>query len=362
MVLNPRKWTKEYEKIRPTYVQFTEKLRVLLKELVERKRIPYYTIEPRTKTLKSFRDKIIRPAKHYNNPLREITDLSGIRIIVFYLDDVDRVARIIDNEFLISQANSMDKAETLKPHEFGYLANHYVISLSRNRNALPEWRDFKSLKAEIQIRTVLQHAWASIDQALRYKKEADVPYQFRRKLFRLSGILELADEEFTSLKTMIASLKSTIRDRIEKDDIDLEVNVDTLGGYMKSDIVQRLVKYAKDIKRAKVRIQRGTKRDLSKLVSYCSASGLHRVSQLDTLLKSIMSNVPTFYEHIAVAEDAEEEEVVDWFVTAPYLVIYLIIGLHPKVFSSRKQKQLLKTWNRSFLKRMLKYGKSDFSP
>ncbi len=346
------KWIQEYRKIRPVYVQFTEKLKILIRDLIERNKIEYHLIEPRTKSVKSFGEKINRQDKHYADPLNEITDLSGIRIVAYYLEDVDRIIQIIKDEFSVSSTDSVDKTQALKPHEFGYRAIHYVVALSKNRTDLPEWKDYKGLKTEIQLRTVLQHAWAAIDQTLRYKKEADVPYQFRRKLFRLSGILELADEEFSSLKTGLTSLRGQIQEKIKRKDIDLEINADTLAEYIKSDSALRLAKFAKSVKSSRVKVIHWGKTDLSYLVAYCYASGLSKVKELDDLLSSIINKIPDFYNHILSVN-------VYWELTIPFLITYVLIGKNPKILSSKKLKWEKGGWEPSFLAGIIKFGKSD---
>lgn len=350
MTTDQSKWIEEYKKVRPTYAQFTEKLEALFRELLQRKRIQYHLIEPRTKTLTSFKEKITRQDKQYNNPLQEVTDLSGIRIVVYYLEDVNRVAKLINDQFLVNQAYSVDKTEILKAHEFGYRAIHYVISLSENRKNLLEWKDFKSFKAEIQIRTVLQHAWAAIDHTLRYKKKADIPYQFRRKLFRLSGILELADEEFSAIKIEITSLRKELEKKIEKDDIDLEINVDTLTAYMKSETVRRLVKIAKNVNIADVKIAKTEKSDFSRLVQFCKMGGLKKVSEIDELLKLNMTASQDFFENIFTK--------TEWHISIPYFSLYVLVGIFASKLSPDNMKKVKKQWDKKFLSRMINYGRT----
>ena len=63
-----------------------------------------------------------------------------------------------------------------------------------------EWKKFSGIKFEIQIRTVLQHAWSAISHKLEYKTVNDVPKKMRRQLFRISALLEIGDQEFSSLR------------------------------------------------------------------------------------------------------------------------------------------------------------------
>ena len=61
------------------------------------------------------------------------------------------------------------------------------------------FRDYADFKVEIQIRTILMHAWAEIEHRLAYKKQAHIPSHLRRKFSRISAKLEEADEQFEEL-------------------------------------------------------------------------------------------------------------------------------------------------------------------
>jgi ppGpp synthetase/RelA/SpoT-type nucleotidyltranferase len=129
-----------------------------------------------------------------------MTDLSGIRIVAYYLRDVHRIANVIRNELRIDELNSSDKASELPVTGFGYRSVHLIASLDERRLALPEWRKFINLRCEIQVRTVLEHVWAAVSHELQYKREDEVLPIFKRRLARLSGLLELSDEEFGDLR------------------------------------------------------------------------------------------------------------------------------------------------------------------
>jgi ppGpp synthetase/RelA/SpoT-type nucleotidyltranferase len=334
-----------YQKIRPLFEGFTKKLKTLLEDLIGKEGIEYHLVEARTKSYESFREKITRPDKNYNEPLKEITDLAGLRVSVYYLDDVKRVAKLVEEEFVIDWPNSVDKGTQLKPNEFGYRSLHYVVSLSETRRRLAEWEDFKDLKAEIQIRTVLQHAWAAIDHALRYKKESDVPSQLRRRLYRLSGLLELADEEFSSLKEAQRSLREEFRNRLQKKDVDLEVNVITLWEYIEiSKHVACLVDVAK---KSGAKIRPPKEYDLSELVTYCSDVGITRISELDTFLKGNLDCVPSYFGKLMSSHSLT--------TNASYLIIYLLIPSHPSIFTFSYMKK--KRWREDMLKSIFVYGK-----
>lgn len=173
------------------HTHFTNQLYYLIQSLLVASDVKYQIVESRTKDIDSLNDKIDRKKI---NDINDVTDLSGIRIIVYYQDDIDKIEKIIDDNFIIDKENSVDKSKLYKSNEFGYLSVHYIVQLNQDRENLTEWKHSKNLKAEIQVRTVLQHSWASISHELSYKKGYEIPKPLERKLYRLAGLFELADE------------------------------------------------------------------------------------------------------------------------------------------------------------------------
>ena len=113
--------------------------------------------------------------------------------------DVDKVANLIENEFVIDRENSIDKRK-LKADQFGYRSLHYVVQCNENRTKLIEYKRFKEIKFEIQIRSILQHAWAEIEHDLGYKGVTSIPEAHKRSFNRVAALLESADLEFDRLK------------------------------------------------------------------------------------------------------------------------------------------------------------------
>ena len=106
--------------------------------------------------------------------MEEIEDLAGVRIITFFPITTEQVKVVIHEEFLVS--DEQDKADLLmKEEKFGYQSVHYIVSLKPARFILPEYAIYKNLKAEIQVRTVLQHAWAEIEHDIQYKSLESAP-------------------------------------------------------------------------------------------------------------------------------------------------------------------------------------------
>ena len=175
------------------------RMETLLRQLLREREIPVHSISSRLKSRGSLAKKVERKGTSYSD-LSDVTDLAGLRIVTYFSDQVDEIAGLIESEFQLDHHNSIDKRADLDPDRFGYLSLHYVVSLSPSRAALTEYRALAGLKAEIQIRSILQHAWAEIEHDLGYKTATEVPRPVRRQFARLAGLLELADGEFVSIR------------------------------------------------------------------------------------------------------------------------------------------------------------------
>ena len=83
-----------------------------------------------------------------------------------------------------------NKADTLQLEErFGYQSVHYLVALKEDRTSLSEYLQYKGLIAEIQVRTILQHAWAEIEHDIQYKSSETIPQPIRRRFMQLAGLL-----------------------------------------------------------------------------------------------------------------------------------------------------------------------------
>jgi ppGpp synthetase/RelA/SpoT-type nucleotidyltranferase len=189
-------------------------------------------IEFRAKTVESFIGKLERKSYKYQDPFKEITDFAGVRIITFYQDSVPKIVEIIRREFEIDEENSLDKFDNLEADEFGYRSVHLIVLLSKSRSELKEWKRFAGLKAEIQLRSILQHAWANMSHKFDYKVTSQAPREIRRRLFRLSALLELADEEFKALLDQSAEISKSYRSEMSKGEFNLPLNLDSLREFI----------------------------------------------------------------------------------------------------------------------------------
>jgi ppGpp synthetase/RelA/SpoT-type nucleotidyltranferase len=174
----------------------------LIQILLEEKGIPVQVVTSRVKPRASAQRKLQRPDRNGN--ISSLTDLLGVRVITYFRDGVDSAARVIEREFLVDSARSVDKRAALDPDRFGYLSLHYILQLDQKRSQLAEYRTYADILFELQIRSILQHAWAEIEHDLGYKSEAEIPRTVKRRFSRLAGLLELADDEFLGIREELA--------------------------------------------------------------------------------------------------------------------------------------------------------------
>lgn len=222
---------KEFALKKGAYEKLGINLSHALELLIQEKEINYLSISHRVKDEQSFLEKIER--KSYENPFEETEDFCGIRVICYYQSDVDKIAEIINDEFdIISDEN---KEELLNPDQFGYRSNHFIVRIKSNWTQAPNYRGIENYKAEIQVRTVLMHAWAEIEHKLAYKKEQHMPNQFKRKLYLISAKLEEADNQFEEMRNAILSYKKDIVEIAKTPssiDNNVELNLDSLQAFL----------------------------------------------------------------------------------------------------------------------------------
>jgi putative GTP pyrophosphokinase len=173
------------------------------------------------------------PAKpKYPDPLKEVTDLAGIRVITFFPRTVAQVDAVVSREFEIME-KSDKSAALVREGRFGYQSVHYLVRLSERRRSLPEYSRFSSHVVEIQVRTILQHAWAEIEHDIQYKSVAIIPDLIRRRFMSLAGMLEIADREFQGIQDDDEDLRKTARASVREGRLeDVEITPDALKTYL----------------------------------------------------------------------------------------------------------------------------------
>jgi ppGpp synthetase/RelA/SpoT-type nucleotidyltranferase len=317
-----------FRKRREQYEAFTPSIENLLRNLISTTGVEPFAYESRTKTIASFDEKIQREDKEGKySCLEDVTDLSGVRIICYLQEDCDKVCQIIEDEFSVDTANSIAKQDEIDPDKFGYLSTHYVVAFDQKRENLKEFKSFAGLKAEIQVRTLLQHTWAAIDWKFRYKEEREAPKPLRRRLFRISALLEAADNEFSQVKVELDQLRRQYSDSLAAGHLDIAVNTESIATYLnESRIVQAILSSAEE---EGLKIIRGPQGGaILRLVSTAESLGYKTLGELDEALKRLEPQTKHFYRYL-IGRLLPEREGKPVQLILPAVPRYLLLGFAP---------------------------------
>ena len=207
----------------PVFEKMQAEVMQLLEEALGRSGIIVTAITSRIKTEESLQGKLALKGHKYHS-LSDITDILGARVITFYTDDVDRIAAIAEQLFDIDWNNTVDKRKLHETDSFGYNSLHYICRL-------PGY-DFRF---ELQLRTTLQHAWASINHDIGYKTGVEIPREYLRQINRLAGILEMADDEFSRIRTEITDYRRRVQTLVKNGKLDdVQLDGDTFTSYLQA--------------------------------------------------------------------------------------------------------------------------------
>lgn len=174
-------------------------------DLLDDAGVNYLSVTGRAKSLTSFAAKASRTvegARLYADPLTEITDQLGVRVVTYVTDDVDAVVDLLGEHHRILDDRDLGR-ETASEGRFGYSSRHLLLSVPD----APPYTRVPCRAASVQVRTVLQHAWAEFEHDIRYKgtvPEAHAP-DLDRRFTLAAGLIELADKEFSAIRERIAS-------------------------------------------------------------------------------------------------------------------------------------------------------------
>jgi predicted RNase H-like nuclease/ppGpp synthetase/RelA/SpoT-type nucleotidyltranferase len=194
----------------------------LVQAILDEAGINYLNVTGRTKSVASFAGKAARRGPDgeplYADPLREVTDQIGVRVITYVLSDVDAVAELLADQVVVMDDRDMGQ-ETASQGRFGYSSRHLLVGLDPGREAQPAYEALRGRLAAVQVRTVLQHAWAEFEHDIRYKGTVPDEHvgEFDRRFTLAAGLLELADREFSAIRDRLRRGPSEVPDTHDED-------------------------------------------------------------------------------------------------------------------------------------------------
>ena len=185
-----------YNKLRPNFDLALQDIYQQLRKLAEKEGLSV-TVKYRVKRFDNYCEKLVRLSKLQGSEMLQITDLLGIRIVCPFLEELEIIEQLISQNFDILEMER--KAEQHSFHEFGYDSVHLLIRTNPlgGSTQLPHSCDV----CEIQLRTILQEAWAEVEHELVYKSDIGIPnHSIRRKLASLNASLTLSDLIFQEIR------------------------------------------------------------------------------------------------------------------------------------------------------------------
>ena len=211
--------------------QLSEQASSLLQAALREQNIELNTFERRVKTEESLAGKLEKKGYKYRT-LYDITDVVGIRVVTYYTDDVDKVAAIAKQIFDVAWKNSVDKRKH-QLNSFGYLSLHYICYLKEG--------PLRTIPFEIQMRTALQHVWSAIEHDIGYKGAVKLPPEFVRQFSRLAGMLEMADDEFSRLRTTMTEYRRQVQSLVKSGHFsEVSLSSDSFSQFLELKPFQRL--------------------------------------------------------------------------------------------------------------------------
>jgi putative GTP pyrophosphokinase len=224
----------EFDSMGDLLESFCVRTKDLIEVCLDDAKIQYHSVQARVKSRKKLKEKYFDPSKHYRQ-LSDITDLAGLRIITYYDDDIDRVVEVIKNEFELDLENCVDKRNS-DPDKFAYSAVNYVCRHLKRRVTAVEYKKFTGVRCEIQMTSILRHAWSEIEHEW-YDLKEEYPSNVKRRFYRLAALLELAESEFRDLRKSRTEYEKSVAVRVEAQVSDLPVEPVSMRSFIEQEIL-----------------------------------------------------------------------------------------------------------------------------
>ena len=288
----------EYREARESFNKMKDIVRQQLEKCVQDMGLYVTAIEARVKEEKSLMGKLELKGHKYKT-LYDITDILGTRVITFYTDEVDKIAAMVDKVFDVDWNESVDKRKAFELDQFGYMSLHYICRIPKTLyfdEAHPEINEFRF---EIQMRTALQHVWATMYHDTGYKSGIEIPKEHLRNMNRIAGMLELADEQFSRIRMEITDYRRNVQSLVADGKFgEVPLDGDTFRSYIGLHPFKKLIDKIATINQAEVyednllryldillKMNMKTLGDVERLIKECSDGAyqlaLHQITGTD---------------------------------------------------------------------------------
>lgn len=215
----------DYERWVASHPEAHREFRDAIEDVLDDAGVTYDRVTSRVKKWRSFKAKSTKRDASgellYPHPMRDIHDLIGVRITTYHSTEIPLVIEVMKRSFTV--VKSIDKAaETRVSGGFGYGSHHLIAKVG---DQIEELQHYKGMTVEIQLRTVLQHAWAEFEHDIRYKSPGGtIDPRVDRAFTLAAGLIELADQQFDQI--------AAIHNEVPEHNSDVKLSAATLPGVL----------------------------------------------------------------------------------------------------------------------------------
>jgi ppGpp synthetase/RelA/SpoT-type nucleotidyltranferase len=208
------RFLRKFEKDRAIHDMAAQQATELLKEVLVNSPALIHVVAARCKKPDSLWLKLCE--KRYGQPKRQLTDLVAARIITYYQKDVPIIVRTLNHAVEVDPHKSVDKRVELEAGEFGYTSVHLIARTKGSWATSPKYHALRDRWFEIQVRSILEHAWAEIEHEVVYKSGIKYPPSIKRRFARMAGAIEILEDEFEALRVYQEGLIDLHKQRYAK--------------------------------------------------------------------------------------------------------------------------------------------------
>lgn len=270
----------QYDSLLPIYTKMADIIPERLKGFFDEAGIIVAAVEHRVKARESLAGKLALKGGKYRD-IFDITDLVGIRVITFYTDDVDKVASVLERLYEIDWDNSIDKRKAHEIDSFGYLSLHYICSIPESAYSDKDHPEVNKIRFEVQMRTVLQHAWANMNHDTGYKTGVEIPKVYKRNMSRLAGMLELVDDEFSRIRRELTDYRRNVQNLVASGNLEeVMLDGDSFRSFLQIGPFDRLNKRIASMNQAEIQPA-----DLSRFLPLFKAMRFNTLGDIAALIK-----------------------------------------------------------------------------
>lgn len=221
MVKKARRALQDYDSWIQAHPTVAADLEAHIIDVLDDAGLTFDRVSVRIKDRTSFARKLANKAYPDYDSFTDAHDVIGVRVITFHSSEIPQLKDALSGLFTVVRV--VDKAaETAREGRFGYASQHLIVSAKDEPWAAEDGASPKYI--EIQLRTVLQHAWAEFEHDVRYKNqqhpETSSP-EVQRAFTLAAGLIELADEQFDKIAGIIGTSGEEFEGALDEESLPL---------------------------------------------------------------------------------------------------------------------------------------------